>query len=78
MKWKLPLKAVKPVCAAAVVTGLFFVVAGSWAAGLCMLLGAWILEKNLYRCPLCRHPLDMKRPLFRGARCPSCSGELNP
>lgn len=72
---RIPLAYVKPICVAAVLSGIFFVVSGVWIAGLCMLLGAYILEKSNYRCPRCGKKLDMKYPLFKGAVCPGC-GEM--
>lgn len=76
MKIKLPLPLVKGVCIAAVFAGLFFAVTGNWIVGICMLLGSFLFEKNLYRCPHCGAPLDMKRPLLKGARCPACAAAL--
>ena len=75
-KYKMPLTAVKPVCIVAVLCGIFFFAAGRWAAALCMLLGAYLLERGMYRCPSCGKKLDMKYPLFRGCRCPFCGKEL--
>ena len=72
----MPLGYVKPVCMAAVLCGIFFLVSGSWIAGLCMLLGSYLFEKSMYRCPHCGKRLDMKAPLFRGSRCPGCAGVL--
>lgn len=76
MKVEIPLIYVKPLCMAAVIAGIFFVVVGSWMAGLCMLLGAYIMEKHNYCCPGCHKKLDMKRPLGKDARCPFCGGVL--
>lgn len=76
LKVTVPLRLVKPVCMAAVLLGIVFLVAGSWIAGLCMILGAYILEKSAYRCPVCRRNLDMKRPLMKGGKCPFCKAEL--
>ena len=76
MKVELPLGLVKLLCMAAVIVGIFFVVAGSLIAGLCMLLGAYILEKHNYCCPGCHGKLDMKRPLRKGTRCPICQSLL--
>lgn len=47
--------------------GIFAVAAGSWITGLCLLLGAYLLEKSCYRCPHCGKKLDMKYPLFKAA-----------
>ena len=44
-KVRIPLQYVKPVCIAAVLVGIFAVAAGSWITGLCLLLGAYLLEK---------------------------------
>lgn len=77
-KWKkleIPLQYVKPICMAAVIFGVFFLVGGNWISGLCMLLGAYILEKHNYCCPGCHRKLDMKHPLGKQARCPFC-GEI--
>ena len=52
-KVRIPLQYVKPVCIAAVLVGIFAVAAGSWITGLCLLLGAYLLEKSCYRCPHC-------------------------
>ena len=71
----IPLTMVKPICILGVMMGIFFLAAGLWIAGLCMVLGSYILEKNTYRCPKCRRNLDMKHPLMKGSRCPFC-GEL--
>lgn len=76
IKVSIPLIYVKPLCMAAVIAGIFFLVAGSWVAGLCMLLGAYILEKHNYCCPECGRKLDMKHPLMKEARCPFCKGSL--
>ncbi len=76
LKVTVPLRLVKPVCMAAVILGIAFLAASSWIAGLCMLLGAYILEKSMYRCPCCGRNLDMKRPLMKGARCPFCKEGL--
>lgn len=76
IKIKLPLPAVKGICVAAVLTGIFAVVAGSWITGLCLLLGAYLFEKNLYCCPTCGKKLDMKAPVFPGSHCPKCGAEL--
>ena len=71
-KVRIPLQYVKPVCIAAVLVGIFAVAAGSWITGLCLLLGAYLLEKSCYRCPHCGKKLDMKYPLFKGSCCPAC------
>lgn len=76
IKIQIPLRYVKRICVGAVFVGLLFVVSGMWAAGLCMLLGAYILEKSQYCCPVCGKKLDMKYPLFRGACCPFCRAKL--
>lgn len=68
-KVRIPLQYVKPVCIAAVLVGIFAVAAGSWITGLCLLLGAYLLEKSCYRCPHCGKKLDMKYPLFKGSCC---------
>ena len=65
-KVRIPLQYVKPVCIAAVLVGIFAVAAGSWITGLCLLLGAYLLEKSCYRCPHCGKKLDMKYPLLPG------------
>lgn len=75
-KQKLPLPAVKSICVGAVLFGLFGFVSGNWIVGLCMLLGSYLMERNLYRCPVCGKKLDMKAPLFHGSRCPQCQGLL--
>lgn len=62
----------KIVCRVAVIPALFYIVAGNWVVGLCLLLGAWIFEKNLYRCPHCRCKLDMRIPLNSLSTCPQC------
>ena len=69
-KVRIPLQYVKPVCIAAVLVGIFAVAAGSWITGLCLLLGAYLLEKSCYRCP--------HYPLFKGSCCPACKAELRP
>ena len=76
IKFRVPLPLVKPICIAAVLIGIFAVTAGSWITGLCLLLGAYLLEKNCYRCPHCGKKLDMKYPLFKGSYCPACKVEL--
>ena len=76
MKFKIPLVYVKPVCAAAVLLGIFGLAAGRWITGLCFLLGSYLLEKSCYLCPACGKKLDMKYPLFRGAVCPGCGAVL--
>ena len=58
-KVRIPLQYVKPVCIAAVLVGIFAVAAGSWITGLCLLLGAYLLEKSCYRCPHCGKNLDI-------------------
>lgn len=78
-KWiraEIPLPWVKRICIAAVFMGLIFIVSGIWIAGLCMLLGAYILEKSRYCCPKCGKKLDMKYPLMHGACCPACRAKL--
>lgn len=76
MKIKIPLVYVKPICVAAVLAGIFGLAAGRWITGLCFLLGAYLLERNNYLCPVCGKKLDMKYPLFRGAVCPACGTVL--
>lgn len=76
LKVTIPLRLVKPVCIAAMLVGIVFLASGSWIAGLCMLLGSYILEKSTYRCPGCGRNLDMKRPLMKGGKCPFCKTEL--
>ncbi len=76
MRVSIPLAYVKPVCMAAVIAGIVFFVAGSWVAGLCMLLGAYILENHNYCCPVCGQKLDMKHPLSKESRCPFCGEKL--
>ena len=71
-KIKISLAMVKPICIGAVLLGIFFFAAGRWAAALCMLLGSYLFEKSMYRCPACGKKLDMKYPLMKGARCPFC------
>ena len=66
-KIKISLAMVKPICIGAVLLGIFF-----FAAALCMLLGSYLFEKSMYRCPACGKKLDMKYPLMKGARCPFC------
>ena len=78
LKIRVPLPLVKPICIAAVLVGIFAVTAGSWITGLCLLLGAYLLEKNCYRCPHCGKKLDMKYPLFKGSCCPACRAVLRP
>ena len=77
-KVRIPLPFVKPIFIAAVLVGIFAVAAGSWITGLCLLLGAYLLEKSCYRCPHCGKKLDMKYPLFKGSCCPACKAELRP
>lgn len=77
-KVRIPLPFIKPICIAAVLVGIFAVAAGSWITGLCLLLGAYLLEKSCYRCPHCGKKLDMKYPLFKGSCCPACKAELRP
>lgn len=67
---------VKAICIGAVLFGVFALAAGNWIVGLCMLLGSYLFEKNLYRCPACGKKLDMKAPLFRGCVCPCCKTTL--
>lgn len=74
--YKIPLRAVKPICVGAALIGLFFAAAGRWPVALCMLLGSYLLEKNLYRCPACGKRLDMKMSLSRSSRCPGCYAGL--
>lgn len=76
LKGKLPLNLVKPICMAATLLGAFFLVSGSWVAGLCMLLGSYLMEKSLYCCHHCGKKLDMKHPFSRSARCPFCKEAL--
>lgn len=68
----IPLRAVKLICMAAVITGIFLFVAGSWIGGLCLLLGAYIFERSRYRCPHCGFKLDMKHPVLKSSCCPAC------
>ena len=75
-KIKMELAMVKPVCVGAVLLGIFFFAAGSWVAALCMLLGSYLFEKSMYRCPACGRKLDMKYPLPAGSRCPFCGAQL--
>lgn len=76
--WKIqmPLLWVKGICMAAVLMGILFLVSGIWVSGLCMLLGAYILEKSQYCCPKCGKRLDMKHPLRKDACCPFCREPL--
>lgn len=76
IKLNIPLLYVKPICIMAALLGVFFLVAGNWIAGLCMLLGAYVFEKSMYRCPDCGKSLDMKYPLLKGSYCPFCKKEL--
>ena len=76
LKVSIPLGYVKPVCMVAVIAGIFFFVSGNWISGLCMLLGAYILERHNYCCPDCRGKLDMKHSLGKESRCPFCGGKL--
>lgn len=76
IKLNIPLVYIKPICVIAVLLGVFFLAAGSWPAGLCMLLGSYIFEKNMYCCPSCGKKLDMKYPLIKGACCPFCREHL--
>ena len=76
LRAKIPLKYVKPICIAAALAGILFLAAGLWLAGLCMLLGSYILEKSSYRCPHCGRKLDLKDPLPKGSCCPFCRGGL--
>ena len=71
-KVRIPLQYVKPVCIAAVLVGIFAVAAGSWITGLCLLLGAYLLEKSCYRCPHCGKHLGRER----GNTCPHCGRSL--
>lgn len=73
---RLSLPVVKLVCVCGTLAGLFFLLAGSWTSGLCMLLGAYFLERNLYRCPHCRHRLDLKKQVSPLDRCPGCGSGL--
>lgn len=73
---RIPLPLVKLVCVSAALSGIFFAVLGNWIVGLCLLLGAYLFEKNLYRCPECRAKLEMKRPIFASSRCPHCHQSL--
>lgn len=72
----IPLRVVKAICIAAAIGGIFFFASGRWVVGLCLLLGAYILERSRYCCPRCNFKLDMKHPLLPSSRCPSCGGEL--
>ena len=76
LRAKIPLTYVKPICIAAALAGILFLAAGLLLAGLCMLLGSYILEKSSYRCPHCGRKLDMKYPLPKGSCCPFCRGGL--
>lgn len=76
IKYKPPLPVVKAVCVGAVLIGLFFVVSGRWAVALCMLLGSYLLEKNLYRCPACGEKLNMNRLMPHPFHCPRCLTKL--
>ena len=75
-KIRIPFIYVKPICIVTVLLGIFFFAAGSWIASLCMLLGAYIIERNQYCCPGCHRKLDMKQRLMKTARCPFCSKVL--
>lgn len=76
IRFQLPLRAVKLTCITATIAGVFFFATGRWISGLCLLLGAYILEQSRYRCPQCDLKLDMKRPLLKSARCPACGQVL--
>ncbi len=76
MKFRLDLRLVKVISIVGTLGGVFFLVAGKWIGAVCMLLGSYQFEKNLYRCPHCGIRLNMKAPLFRGARCPACQQVL--
>ncbi|MEG1575586.1 MAG: hypothetical protein RR366_02160, partial [Clostridium sp.] len=67
VKIKIPLQYVKPICIVSALVGVFFLASGNWAAGLCMLLGSYVFEKSMYRCPKCGEKLDMKYPLMPGS-----------
>ena len=77
MKIRLHLRLVKAICIAGTLGGVLFLVTGKWIGALCMLLGSYQFEKNLYRCPHCGQRLNMKAPLYRDARCPGCQQVLN-
>ena len=62
----------------AALTGIFALASGSWITALCLLLGAYLFEKNLYRCQVCGKKLDMKAPVFPGSHFPGCGAELRP
>lgn len=76
MKIRLSLAYVKPVCVVATLLGIVGLVSGNLITGLCFLLGAYIFEKNMYRCPGCKRTLNMKLPLHKGAHCPDCGASL--
>lgn len=77
MKIRLDLRLVKAISIVGTLCGIFFLVTGKWIGALCMLLGSYQFEKNLFRCPHCGKRLNMKMPLFRDARCPSCQQVMN-
>jgi uncharacterized protein with PIN domain len=76
VKVHIPLLTVKAVCIVAVLAGVFSFAAGHWASAVCCLLGAYILERNRYRCPSCNLKLDMKHPVFKSSVCPACKTPL--
>ena len=70
------LKQVRILCTIAVFIGIFLAAVGHIIAGLAMLAGAFILELNFFRCPLCKRRLDTRFRLHAGSRCPYCHMEI--
>ena len=59
MKFRIDLRLVKAVSIMGTLGGLFFLATGKWIGAICMLLGSYQFEKNLYRCPHCGRPMSM-------------------
>jgi len=60
----------------AVFAGIVFFAMGNIFVTVCMIASAFVLEKNLYRCPNCDHKLNMKVPLTAHPLCPACGWNL--
>jgi len=56
--------------------GIFFFALGNVLATVFMIASAFVLEKNLYRCPNCDHKLNKKVPLTAYPHCPACGWKL--
>jgi len=69
-------RVVKIIFMSAVLIAIVFLAIGNWFVVVCMMVGAFLMEKNIYRCPNCDHKLNMKVSLRAFPLCPACGTNL--